>query len=97
MSDILAMIHFYLHTHDRSRQQPRSKMFQVILALTVVSINSAKLVQVVALIKSCWKHEPQERPSMADVTEIMHDIVSRVKKRVKSEHINRPGHVVPHA
>ena len=73
------------------------KVFQVILALTVVSINSAKLVQVVALIKSCWKHEPQERPSMADVTEIMHDIVSRVKKRVKSEHINRPGHVFPHA
>lgn len=54
-------------------------------------------MQVVALIKSCWKHEPHERPSMADVTEIMHDIVSRVKKRVKAEHINRPGQAVPHA
>lgn len=54
-------------------------------------------LQVVALIKSCWKHEPDERPTMADVTEIMHDIVSRVKKRVKAEHRNRPGHVVPHA
>lgn len=55
------------------------------------------LMKVVALIKSCWKHEPHKRPSMADVTEIMHDIVSRVKKRVKAEHINRPGQAVPHA
>lgn len=55
------------------------------------------LLQVVALIKACWKHEPEERPSMADVTEIMHDIVSKVKKRVKAEYKSRPGHVVPHA
>ena len=55
------------------------------------------LLKVVALIKACWKHEPEERPSMADVTEIMHDIVSRVKRRVKAELLSRPGHVVPHA
>lgn len=59
--------------------------------------DSVVFPKVVTLIKACWKHEPDERPSMADVTEIMHDIVSRVKKRVKTEHMNRPGRVMPHA
>ena len=46
-------------------------------------------MQLVKLMEDCWRTEPDERPSMAHVANIMHNIAQTVKRRVRSEHVSK--------